>query len=150
MRGRLALFALVALAGIAVALQLWRGGDEPAWRAHAPAAEDGLTVLIFGRDEAGETDEADADWAAYLEDFREDRPEASIRFAPPETCRALTAADACNAPYTTLFLNAEGEALLYEGRIVEPQVYGHAAAALLGGEMTPELRAFAAPAVEVR
>jgi len=115
-------------------------GPRDALRARLP-----LMLVVAPPDRALPDAEAIGDWAYFLNEAARDRP-AGVAVA--RTTRAglrdLLAAPAVRQDYATLFIRPNRDALLHEGRILDPPVYEAGFAFLRDGTPPPANHGLAA------
>lgn len=113
-------------------------GDDGAGVANA--AEIGRVLVVAPpTTDASLSDEAYADWAAYLNDFAAEHPEITFQRIEPEQLRKeLANAPALSGKYATIFIRSDGMAAFYDGMILEPFVYEEGADFLAGRVSAPQ------------
>src|SRR5690606_33351486 len=109
-------------------------------RAEEPGTASGVVIVVAPpADDASMSDEAYADWAAYLNEFAAEHPE--LRFERVETGQLperMPDAPRLSGEYAVIFVRGEGGAAYYDGMIFEPFVYEEGADFVAGRVSEPE------------
>lgn len=107
----------------------------------APARAEGARVIVVAPPEnaASMSDEAYADWAAYLNDFAAEHPELRFeRIVREALDEALADPPQLSEEYAAIFVRSDGRAAFYDGMILEPFVYDEGADFVAGRVSIPE------------
>jgi len=99
-------------------------------------------VIVVAPQDADEdpSDEAYADWAAYLNDFAEAHPELKFQTVDSEELSNVTdTPPPLREPFATLFVRPDGTTAYYDGMIFEPFVYDEGARFLAAQEVPGQL-----------
>ena len=105
-------------------------------------AADKVVVVIVNADETSDSEQY-ADWSHYLNEFaasvsdgfafhKVTTDEGSLKSCPP----------GYREPYSMIFMRRGGNSFVYEGPILEPQVYEYVRRAYRGEPIPGEIRAF--------
>ena len=110
-----------------------------------------LVVSPARVDQATLQSESYGDWAAGLEAFQSKHPAGiSIVTVPSVEYRRLIAAPKLPTGFGTLFVNGKGRALVNQGRLVDPFLYGCGSNYLLGAPTCKEVPSYGMPEVVLR
>jgi len=115
--------------------------DAPDGERAAPTTVEGGRVIIVAPPATAlsMSDEAYADWAAYLNEFAAEHPELRFeRIERGELEEALPDPPQLSEEYAAIFVRTDGTAAFYDGIILEPFVYDEGADFLAGRVSEPE------------
>lgn len=139
----LAVLAWLLLTWLAVPARAEGGAVAADLAAEVRAGRAFVAVLIDSDDRRLRASEAYADWQAYLQPFvREGRGALPVFTLKPRQARQQLKALSRRQGNGTLFVNAQGQALLHDGLVLEPQVYLIGRAFAEGGAATPEAASY--------